>query len=636
MQQKNPYLFLFCSWCPFCLLCLCAEARAQSDLNKPYELRIVVHVARHRLLTDVFRDRIERELRDSLQAGLGDMGHVEVTHKHERLRDVLERGLRSLDEWKDRADVKTHFVLINYSGVHYEIRARQYDGGIGRASPVVRRDRTRDRDFVAKAAALLIQRDFGILGTVVKAPEADGQPVKVELRCGALGNLARWVKKGEVFALTPPGGGNALALKWSLLRVEEPPSEEARDGLCVCRFFHRYKVSDIGGYRCIKLGTVRTPLHLRWMQEDASGAASKTLTSISLSVEIRRHGFQEEEVTKLRARTSPVNGSLDTTNDKNGVFENVAFLSVTAGMAKPLPQIPIALCDDQPIIVDVNANQDPNTLLSVGKIAWQGRVSDSWQVQNFIFRELERMSAKGDKREDILKTAQHGLDRSREDRETLEREKADLLRQAKRARKSLDTAREDRQLNDMANGERQLTDFISAQKTIEATENDPKMKKWRTEVTRAKLLEKDLEIGKALAIYEKIQAEGFQNAKLDARVKELRELWKTENAEHAEARNFIYKVWPTLDSSRLAENLVEARGAYLKCKQARDILSIRKLLKGIEIHADRLTREAKELHPNLITSHEKPAEQLRKVSEALLKLGKDVEAFLKTVQSSEP
>ena len=45
---------------------------------------------------------------------------------------------------------------------------------------------------------------------------------------------------------------------WSLLQVQEPPSEEAHDGLCKCRFFHRYRVPNLTGYRCIKLGTVQT------------------------------------------------------------------------------------------------------------------------------------------------------------------------------------------------------------------------------------------------------------------------------------------------------------------------------------------------------------------------------------------
>lgn len=158
------------------------------------------------------------------------------------------------------------------------------------------------------------------------------------------------------------------------------------------------------------------------------------------------------------------------------------------------------------------------------------------------------------------------------------------------------------------------------------------MIRWRSEVQRAKLKEKDLEVGQAIAIYERIQREGFQDKKLDEHLKELREMWATTDAEHEDARNFIYKVWPTLDSSRLKANLPEAIKALRKCKEARDLLSVRKLLKGIEIHADRLTRELQKLHPELMTDHDKPARELKEVSEELLKLGTSVEEFLRKAQ----
>ncbi len=169
---------------------------------------------------------------------------------------------------------------------------------------MVRRDRTRDRDFVAKAAALLIKQDFGILGTVRTEPEGPKKQVKIELRGGALGDLSRWVKKDEVFALVPPGGGSPAALNWSLLQVEQAPTEEARDGICVCRFFHRYKVPSIAGYRCIKLGTVQTPLRLRWIQKTPGSLKSKPLEQ-RLTVDIRRHGFEGEDATRLQKITDP-------------------------------------------------------------------------------------------------------------------------------------------------------------------------------------------------------------------------------------------------------------------------------------------------------------------------------------------
>ncbi len=603
------------------------KVQAQGELNKPYELHIVVHVARNRLLTDVFREGIERELRDGFRAALGDMGRVEVTHEHPRLAEVLTRGLQSLDGWTDRSDRKTHFVLIDFSGVHYEIQAKQYDGTVGRASPVVRRDRTRDRDFVAKAAALLIKQDFGILGTVVTVPpglQKNGQTVQVELRGGGLGNLARWVQKGEVFALVPPGGGTSRILRWSLLQVVKAPAEDAHDGICECRFFFRYVLPNIAGYRCIKLGTVQTALRLRWMQETPRGL--KPLTN-PLYVAICRHGF--DDATKLTKSTGN-NGLVETVRDpeSKGVFTNVAFVSVTSGMRGNKPQVPIALVDDQPLVIEVNATQDENSLFNSKRASWQRSVADSYALQSNLFTLLGNLSSKGEQREEVIKQAEAGVKRSQQDRQDLQAEKQELLKEAKRNGITMNTDAEDRHLQALKEGEQTLQEFITKQRAIEQEENDPLLKKWRSEVERAKILEKDLEIGKAIGIYKQILKDGFDNKEVKDHLAELEKEWKPKNEQHAEARQFIYGVWPTVDSAGLEENLPKARDAFDKCKAARDIITIRKLLRGTEVHADRLAKELEQLHPELQYDKVKEAESLKKISEGIVNLGRDINNYL--------
>jgi hypothetical protein len=51
------------------VLCLPLPARAALDpeLKTPYQLDVVLHLGKQRGLTEVFRDRLERELGDSLQ-----------------------------------------------------------------------------------------------------------------------------------------------------------------------------------------------------------------------------------------------------------------------------------------------------------------------------------------------------------------------------------------------------------------------------------------------------------------------------------------------------------------------------------------------------------------------------------------
>src|SRR5438128_1571276 len=93
-----------------------ASAALDPETKKPYQLTVVLHVADNRLLTDVFRDRVERELLDGLQAALGDLAVVKVVREHPKLAEVLnpEKGLRSLDGWTERSGGKTHFVLIDF------------------------------------------------------------------------------------------------------------------------------------------------------------------------------------------------------------------------------------------------------------------------------------------------------------------------------------------------------------------------------------------------------------------------------------------------------------------------------------------------------------------------------------------
>jgi hypothetical protein len=623
-QYRGSFFLFFLS-----SLCFCGELKAQ-EANTPYKLRLVVHVAQNRLLTDVFRDRLERELHDGFQAAMGDMGRVTVTHEHPRLKDVLARGLKqSLDDWKNRNDEKTHFVLIDYSGVHYEIQTRQYDGTIGRASPVVRRDRTRDRDFVVKAAALLLKQDFGVLGTVLEGPSGANKLVKVELRGGALGEMARWVQKDDVFALAPPDGGEPLALRWSLMQVEQAPAEGARDGICQCRFYHRYQVSSIVGYRCIKLGTVQTPLRLRWVRQAPKGAKTQPL-ALRLTVEIRHHGFEGEDATKLTKITDS-SGVLETVrNGKDGVFSHVAFVRVIDGMEDPKPQVPIVLVDDQPIFIEVNAAKDVDTLFAVRQSNWQNSIVDLLQMQANLFKRLETLGAKPDQREQVIREAERGLKRLRDDRTLLLQQKEEIAEYARKKNRPFQTQREDKRLADLVEGEKILDQFIAEQRRIEAKENDPQVKKWLSAIENAKLLEKELEIGKAIDIYESVRNEGFKNDALDAHLKELQTLWKTVDAEHAQARNYVYLVWPTLDTDRLKDGLPKARQALKKCEAAGDLVTIRKLLKGTEAHALRLKKELDLLQPDILAEDVEPAKLRKDISEQIVKLGLELQEYLKT------
>ncbi len=168
------------------LLSLVGQASAADD-REPYRIRLVLSVARHPLLTKTFQEQVARELKDGLQAALGDLARVEVAKDHPKLEEIRKHGLgRWLDRWNERSTYQTHFVQIDYARTTYIIQTRQHDGLTGLACAVLRSDRTRDPAYVARTAALLIDAQFGIArhrrdGTG-RGTERSGEPQRRQAR----------------------------------------------------------------------------------------------------------------------------------------------------------------------------------------------------------------------------------------------------------------------------------------------------------------------------------------------------------------------------------------------------------------------------------------------------------------------
>src|SRR5260370_38923766 len=104
-----------------------ARGALDPETDKPYRLQVVLRIAENRLLTPVFRDRVERELRESLQAALGDLASVEVVRQHPLLKEVEAKGLQAaLDGYSILSDATIHFVLVAFVDALYEIPARPH------------------------------------------------------------------------------------------------------------------------------------------------------------------------------------------------------------------------------------------------------------------------------------------------------------------------------------------------------------------------------------------------------------------------------------------------------------------------------------------------------------------------------
>ena len=197
------------------------SGRLDPEMDKPYRLQVVVHVADNRFLTPLFQEQLLNGVRDRLRLALGALAKVEVTTAHPLLADVAAKGLETgLDNWDQLTGTKTHFVFVDFIAGTYSLQARQFDGMTGLASPTGRRAPT----FASRSRLRrrLVEEDFGIVGTVTAVND---NKVTLALKAGMLADkLSRWVKTGDVFAISriTKSGDNLRGTRvpWALLKCK--------------------------------------------------------------------------------------------------------------------------------------------------------------------------------------------------------------------------------------------------------------------------------------------------------------------------------------------------------------------------------------------------------------------------------
>jgi hypothetical protein len=610
----------------FSFFTLCAShayAASDVDVDKPYKVQLVLRFAEHRFLTDAFKDKVERELKDSLQAALGEMGEVEVVHKHLKLKEIEEKGLEQvLDSWRDVTGVKTHFVLIGFKDGEFDIQARQHDGYTGLSSYFRKPEHITDRLLVARTAALLIDRDFGTGGAV---EPIDAQTALVRFRGGALeGSLDRWVKKGDVFGLAridgTPGKEHAVALEGALLQAREEP----KDGKCLCNLFQGEAKALPPGqtFRCVKLGTTRAPLRIQIFKRDAP---TPRTPAPNLQIHVRKQGFKEDE--------KPEEGTTDgqgffSTDQRKLVYDNVAFVSCMVNN-RLRAQFPAPIYDQGVKIFRVSVSQDAATQLALDCRLWEERMYEIDLMQVKLFAEL----LKGDpeNRQATLEKAQKGFEALDTDLAQFKRKRDELLE------RKMDRTAGASRLKDLSEKRDKLKDFVANQEEIIRAENDPSRKEILELVKQAQLLEGDAEFGKALEVYDKVLAKitaaGLKDPKLNdygKHVDQLKANWAVKGRAHEAARTFIYETWPGLDPEDLKQRgVAEARKALDACRKAGDTLAPQKLAKVALAHQGRLNQKRSELNPDLSTDDVKAAQAIEATLDDLAKLLEEVNDVLK-------
>lgn len=632
-----------------------AATALDAETKSPYTLRVVLSIADHPHFTEHFRREFRRELRNSVQAALGTLSTVEVVEmqsvpKEEwpaLWRQVDERGLESLESFNEVGGGKTHFIQLTFDNGHYDLRGRQHDGTSGFATPIIRKARTHDRGFISRLAGLMIGRDFGIVATLEPGP---GPKFFMRIKGAEVGAIDRWIKKGEVLALvklqqvsrripadkvkkTPASFATSTIgsrVDGVLLRVDK-----VQDGGILCDLFNRYEdpISPRGslGFRCVKLGTTEAPLHLRLVEPN--GAAHKTS---AIQVYARTDAYPDG------SRESDRTASVENTFVSKDRIAHVAFVRVTLG-ATPISRMPIEIMDEDVTVrtIRLEPGAELRDRLESDRRGIMNRITDGRLIQVRCFQDITAFEKTGKKQEAldrgqaILKVLDASVGDLREDIEKLRTRIAKDLPNA--ASLATDC---DQQLLVLNSKQDELRQHLEALKVAIVQDNDPmvveKKKKITDAIRRAELLASQAEYDDALKAYEDalllVAAEPAIKERVEKAYQSLKQAWalKEGDAEHAEARNFIWTVWAKLAALQdVRDKLPDARKAFEKCKAVGDRLSVNKMhLAGVEV----ATRFADELKKLLDTATEeedkKTLEVYQKVNEDLQKLLKDVQDWL--------
>lgn len=619
-----------------------ASAQLEANPDKPYEVKIVLRVARHLNLTEVFRKRLQSELRDGLRAALGSMGKIEVIDLAELpaaatdpttaaslplLQEMKEKqDLNALDGWRTITNSKLHFVFVNFERGAYEIEARQYDGLTGLASPVARHLRTTDRQLVGRAASLMIDQDFGIVGTLPAGTVQSG-PVTLVLYGGGLGvSLEPWVKKGDIFVVSQisADGDRAQGLRvpWALLQVQEPPA----NGTCKCLLHYRYQGplpegAGVRGFRCLKISTTEGPLRMRFDQADRfrSPLAGKRVTISSQSFDDK----PKED------RSTDTEGMIQS----RGTYKNIAFVKIGEGVT--VARIPVEITEDQRLIiceVDLAPGAEQKGQLEVRRQDWLRRVYELIQVQNVLFKELQGLldGAKHDQAIGRATTARAAL---QTDLLNLKKEQGALDKAAATAGLKLDLGDGEPRLSELQASIDKLATVITDLERIKQRENDPKRKDWLQRIAKGQLAESNADFQQAIEIYEKVNAETQDFPDLRKRLDQLKKEWTAQDETHRAAQRFIYETWAKVaDVAAIRDKLPEARKALTVCREAKDRLSPQKLQHTNFELVKKIREEQEQLERK---SGEDALQQLKLIAETVPELQtliKDVAEYLKTTK----
>ena len=659
---------------PLVLACLAAPAAAQlnPEADQPYLWRVAVQFRPpnpeiaalrdqpHPVFTPELRDRFRRDLQFALQSGLGPLGLVEVLDLAAVPRSQWEplwtqfddAGFGALDTPRELTGVKTHFVRVDYRDGVYSLEARQHDGFTGLASPVVRRAQVRDPELAARAAGLLADQDFGVTGTV-ELLDGKKDEVRVRFRGGRVAALDRYLATDDVFAVATvfrttraaaepvrsatgkivapaPGTEPKPALQparreFTYLRVKDTP----RDGVCTCTVLTRLKTpfaADRGvvGYRCLRLTTVSAPVAVRLVRSDGKPHQAASPFRVY--------------ATTTRFTTDPK--PEDFLDSAEGVFRTGRPLKglacvVVGGQARA-EFFPVPVVSAEPVTLkfELDEGAEDKAAYTRSVVALAARAADARSGQAGCFEATAKL-IEARKNPDALARATAGF-------RATDASISALTDDLQRLREDLHKAPEaepllkgvERQLFDLREGNAALAARIKDLEVIVKRETGPAADAVAVQADAANvqigILVSRGDVDEALAAYDRLVTLLPDNPEIKARRDRLKAEWQPKGAEHAKAREYLFKTWPGLTTlGEFRAELANFRGAVEVLKASGDRHGLRKVLTGLPAFAVKLEDQIKALDP-ATEAGAKGLDDAKAVRDDLVKLEQEVQDVLRT------
>ncbi|MBM3981406.1 MAG: hypothetical protein FJ304_14190 [Planctomycetes bacterium] len=598
-----------------------APVRAQLDPEpkQGYLWRVVIATKPHPLVTPEFRERVKRDVVAALQTGIGNLGAVEVfdladpaltDDRWEPLwRQFNEKGFAALDAPRDLTGAKTHFLRIEYRDGRYSLETRQYDGFTGLSSPVVRAQTVRAPDQVGRAAGLMLDRDFGLVGTVEPVPGRLDE-VKVLLRGSGLGPTKDHVQAGDVFALAavrktnrpapppvrtatgkivapppgsePPPGLTSTPRDFTYLKV----TDLAPDGTVRAAVLTRYKTAlpaggGVIGYRCMKLGTVKGTAAVRLIAPD--GSVYKTASGVTVYADDKKFPNPTALEAKDACRFD------NTAAQFRGTRTLTGLACITVGTSPTTAkQFPVPILSDEPLTVPFDTDQAredraafERAVLSAASAAAEARLS-----QTVCFDAVAKL-IDGKKNADALARAKGGAEAAENCDTSLTDELARLREQAKTVTRSEPAeammAKIEQNLIALRANTKKLRDHIKTIDVVVKLESDPAAAATALQAealnARITVLLSGGDVDQALAAYDQLVTVVPDNAEVKKRRDALKAEWEPKDAGHQKARDYLLKTWPAVATiPDFKDSLTLLRAHVDTCKKHGDKWTARRLL----------------------------------------------------------